>query len=529
MKIKFELITTFPRLAWCAKIQKDEDMVTVRHGPWVETRDECFFEGAWDGSLDELRFDEAVTFTGSGGRVANGSILFSSPTHMLDRIHSISVDNEFFISNSFTCLLVQAGFEPDINRPNYFFDFLNHHRAGISETEKRIYINDKYYVNLHDCVNILVNCDLTIKRILKNIPSTPVDYSDYVSFLEQTAKRIIDNAMHPSRRKAFRPVTAISQGYDSTAVSVLASRAGCTEAVTFRKSGSAFGYVDDSGTVIADYLGLHTTEYERHDFFNIKGLPESEFYLNPFLMTDKAMVLMEEQLEGALLISGRHGENFWTTIRFEIEPYLKSTTALTMSGATLVEFRLRAGFIHLPLPYSGALSAQAIYDITMSREMVPWRIGGYYDRPIARRIVEEAGVPRKAFGLYKKGGNGRFIYLELSRASRNSFDEFHRDKVLGNKSGKLFNEVAMNIRALAAKWTHRLQRKALQRLNIAPIIPVHVLDRLHLLWGSKYLYVFHWGFTQIKSRYNTPLDKGLKSFEGSIGTNQRQTNPHSPR
>ena len=33
--------------------------------------------------------------------------------------------------------------------------------------------------------------------------------------------------------------------------------------------------------------------------------------------------------------------------------------------------------------------------------MQPWSIGGTYDRPIARRIGEEAGVPREAFGQTK--------------------------------------------------------------------------------------------------------------------------------
>jgi hypothetical protein len=514
VKIRLELITTFPRLAWCAKIQKYEDTVTVRHGPWVETRDDCFFEGAWDGSFEDFRFDEAVTFTGTGGRLANGSILFSSPTHMLDRIQSIRVEDEIFVSNSFTCSLVQAGFEPDINHPNYFFDFLNHFRAGISETEKRIWVDDKYYVNLHDCVNIVVNSDLTIKRLTKNTPRQPADYTDYVSFLEQTAKRIINNAMHPARKKTFRPVTTISQGYDSTAVSVLASRAGCPEAVTLRKSGSAFGYVDDSGTVIADHLGLQTTEYERHDFFSIKGLPESEFYLNPFTMGDKSLIVMEDQLEGALLMTGRPGGYLWTTVKFEIHPYLKSPVDSAMSGAVLGEFRLRAGFIHLPLPYSGALNAQAIYDITMSREMIPWRIGGFYDRPIARRIIEEAGVPRELFGFHKKGGGGWYF------TSKIRFDEFYRGKVLANISGKRYKEVTMNIRSFATKWTHGLQRKTVerlkiqQRLNIRAIIPVYVRDRFHVLWGSKYLYVFHWGFAEIKSRYRVPLNKVPESFEG---------------
>jgi hypothetical protein len=35
--------------------------------------------------------------------------------------------------------------------------------------------------------------------------------------------------------------------------------------------------------------------------------------------------------------------------------------------------------------------------------MEPWRVNKRYDRPISRRIVESAGVPREAFGFLKSG------------------------------------------------------------------------------------------------------------------------------
>jgi hypothetical protein len=67
-----------------------------------------------------------------------------------------------------------------------------------------------------------------------------------------------------------------------------------------------------------------------------------------------------------------------------------------LSGHALGEFRLQAGFLHYPAPYVSGLHGPAIFQITHSPEMMPWRLGtGYYDRPIARRIAEEAGVPRE--------------------------------------------------------------------------------------------------------------------------------------
>jgi hypothetical protein len=38
--------------------------------------------------------------------------------------------------------------------------------------------------------------------------------------------------------------------------------------------------------------------------------------------------------------------------------------------------------------------------------MEPWTLHNGYDRPIPRRLVEEADVPRDAFGVIKRGGAG---------------------------------------------------------------------------------------------------------------------------
>jgi hypothetical protein len=65
------------------------------------------------------------------------------------------------------------------------------------------------------------------------------------------------------------------------------------------------------------------------------------------------------------------------------------------------ELRLVAGFIQLPLPFIGARNKPDIVRITESSEMDPWRLGNAYDRPIPRRIAEEAGVPRHLFGQSK--------------------------------------------------------------------------------------------------------------------------------
>jgi len=75
----------------------------------------------------------------------------------------------------------------------------------------------------------------------------------------------------------------------------------------------------------------------------------------------------------------------------------------SLGGHGMSEFRLVVSFIQLPFPYLGARRMSDILRITESSEMDPWRLDNLYDRPISRRIAEEAGVPREIFGQSKMG------------------------------------------------------------------------------------------------------------------------------
>jgi len=319
---------------------------------------------------------------------------------------------------------------------------------------------------MYDGGNIVVAPDLAIIR--QNRPATPApdDYAAYAGFLDGVVRRVSANAAHPARRRTYRPVTAISRGYDSTAVSVLARGAGCREAVTFRKSASADGYVDDDGTRIADLLGLRTTEYDRAGFLALPGIPDAEFYLGfrP-TATDRAMAVMASQLEGALFLSARDLVHFWSAAGPRAAPRLASPSAQAAHGASLGELRLRTGFLHFPVPYAGAIHSAAVRRIS---ESAPWSVGGEYDRPIPRRIAEEAGVPRELFGQRKQGGGDRTAPA-LSAAGARDF------------------------RAFCAA------HDAARRVGAPATGPGAEAE--HPMWRSPFLYVFHWGFGHMKTRY----------------------------
>jgi hypothetical protein len=414
--LEFRLINDLPRLAWAAHLRKDPWSMEVLHGPWVEVRQDCFFEGAWDGPFESCLFDRAFTIVGSGGRVTREGIVFATPSHMYERLHSFRAGGDLFVSNSLPFLLTLTGQQLDPDYPHYFLDFRDFFRAGIRVTRKQLRLLGPQVVELHDCCNLLVTPDLTITRMEKPQPPPPGDYRDYVSFLERTLADVAANASDPARGQTYRMVTMLSQGYDTAAISALAARAGCREAVTFRKSaGRSYGYVDDSGTAIGARLGLNVTEYERWDYNKLPENRDDEFYIDP-RGGDPSFALMEHQLAGGLLLSGWDGFKWGPLVRpfrrrgFPDErglPLLQMPVRKILGGSALGEFRLKTGFIHFPLSYSGRIHAPVLQALGVSEAMRPWSIGGSYDRPIARRIAEEAGIPRHMFGQIKKGGPGR--------------------------------------------------------------------------------------------------------------------------
>lgn len=500
--LDYHLDPSLPRLAWCAQVRRAEARIQVRHGPWVETQADCFFEGAWDGPYEAARFDLAETLAGSGGRLTATGMVFAGPSHTLERLYTARVDDTMYVSNSLPFVLAEANLDLDLSHPDYFFDFLHYYRLGIHTTDKSIPTAQPQRVYLHDCCNLLVASDLTLTRLEKPLSPPPKTFADYVGFLSGTVNRVCRNAQHPQRRHVYRPLAMLSQGYDTTAVATLASRAGCREAITFRKSGSERGYIDDSGATIGRYLGLSVTEYDREDFWQKRGLVEAEFYLNPYPVTDRGMVILADRLGGALLLTGRHGENFWSTDSRRALPLLQEPTAILMSGAIPAEFRLRVGYIHFAVPYAGALHAPQLYRITCSPEMRPWSIGGDYDRPIPRRIAEEAGVPREIFGQVKKGGAWFGPAPSLLPDSERDFRAFYRTQVQPLLRPQPWRQLGMDSRYVMGGGLRHVYHKLRHR---SPYLEQKMEgwfgDALHSMWSARRRYTFHWGVAHMRQRY----------------------------
>jgi hypothetical protein len=506
--IEFEPLAHLPPLAWCAHARQGAP-VRVTHGRGVETRDDGFVEGAWDDDFGEFDFDAAGALAGSGGRLRRDALVFAAPFHPLERLYVLQAAGEARVSNSLPFLLTEAGDGLDLAHPDYFFDIVRDVRGGIERPPIRLRTASGNTVGMVRCANLVLRPDATLRRVARPLGEPPSCYAEYVERLLDTTSRLAANAADPRRRATYRLVAACSRGYDSTASATIAARAGCREGVTFVQSAERSGHPiagvveragDDSGADTLRRLGMRVAAFDRGDLARLPGHPRAEFFVSsPAAITDATALLMEATLRSSVFVSGRHGERYWGPTRRCRRTAFRETDDCHLSGHALGEFRLRAGFAHFPLPYVGALHGPAIYRITHSAEMRPWKLGtGYYDRPIPRRIAEEAGVPREAFGQRKLGaGMG---WRELGAESERDFQDF------------LCSEVPPQVRRLldarpiAERLAHH-RRLAWVRSIYSHLPPVSAAldlarsDRLHMLWRSTSLYHFHWGYAKTKLRY----------------------------
>ncbi len=472
MRFRYELKPELPRLAWAACVRSQEAAVRVVHGPWVEVHDEAFVEGAWDGPFEDLRFDQAAMLVGSGARITRDGVVFAGHSDLNERLYVIRGESALHISPSLALVLAISGQSLDPKEPHYYLNFLDAYRAGIRDPRKRIRLSHGRSAEMHDVCNLRITPDLEIERVEKPWGESPGNYSTYASLMQDTLERVIRNAGDPARRQGFRPVCMISRGYDSVAVAALASKAGCREAVTYRESGSDEGTVNDDGSEIGRVLGYRTTVYERPESQPVLREGEEEFYLEPW-GSDREIAPMERQLVASMLLSGRStggwvagGGARWGLPGNSGLPQLQRPFPFT-PGCALTDFRMRVGFFHFAVPGIGAIHAPALHRLTESEEMRPWRVRKHYDKPIPRRIAEEAGVPRHMFGSVKMGGRKRAAW---PRSFRGRLWRFYHNatywaplrvlifRTLGNRLHPRWRRGSFDVQTGAAKVVEQYRR-----------------------------------------------------------------------
>lgn len=233
MKLRLVKESRLPKLAWCAVLEADTDELVIHCGPWVEQGNEVFFEGAWDGAIDNPQgIGEATICAASGAQVSGEGALFFTPTHTLSHLQSVRKSGRLFLSNSLAFLLVASN---EMYDEKYIFyeDDLNSSHMGLSKLKTRIPTSSGNEISLFYHCNILVDRELRISTVPKSAPGRFTDFASYYDFLVNGLRELAENANDASRCAKYRPLATISKGYDSTACAALSRQIDCKEAITF--------------------------------------------------------------------------------------------------------------------------------------------------------------------------------------------------------------------------------------------------------------------------------------------------------
>lgn len=503
IEFEFVLRPHLPRLAWLARMERGSQHVRVVHGRDVETTPDFFCEAAWPAPFEAGGFLEAALMSGSGARRESSAVVFTTASHTLERLHLLHSGDVLLVSNSLPFCLAEAGDGPDLAYPFYLHD-LSGVTRGVRRAPRVIPTRGGRKVELVYYTHLRVTPDLRLERLPKPAPPQFESFAHYHGWLVATAQALADNVTSPARRTRYRTVATVSSGYDSPACAVIAREAGCREALTItRAREEVYGGLDDSGEAIGRVLGLQVEVFEQSTYRDLDGFPEAEFLAGGTGGGDVVMAAMEKALGGALLFTGFLGDTVWG--RAAPDPvHSRDLVFRYPAGIALHEFRLRVGFLHLPLPQSHQRSHPSLHRITISPEMAPWTLGTDYDRPIARRIVESAGVPRDWFGHRKKAVTQPLfrdsdVEAYLSPASRADFEQFLREVPMPDtreqrRLARLHRAHLLNRRISAA---------LVRRLGLRPSHPlatIRVSDHHARPW-SKAFYLFHWGVDKLLPRY----------------------------
>jgi len=127
----------WPPLAWIACCDRANPVITVRHGPQVETREDWLCEAVWDGEFEAGDFDRTDLVFGSGIRLRDEGVVFVPAGVTVDRLQFLELGGTTWVSNSMACLLGVTGVNVDAKYDRYF-DLFWSVTKGLDGYERRV-------------------------------------------------------------------------------------------------------------------------------------------------------------------------------------------------------------------------------------------------------------------------------------------------------------------------------------------------------------------------------------------------------
>lgn len=411
---------SIPKLAWCIKLS--EQKTIINYGADVYRHENGIIEGVWDDNFDELDYVNAKHVFGSGISINGGEIILTPPSHMYECIFCIHNESDHitYLSNSLCYLL-------SLIKMTNLFEAINNMRVKNDEITKSGVLNfdpllfKDEYISLYGFYyhNVIISSTRLHLSLRENITKFS-DFNSYSDYLLETMKKLIKNSNSSQRKIVYTPLSSISKGYDSPAVSCLLKKLGNFETVTVNVN--IYG-TNDSGIDISNKLQMECHECSHPLGNTINNLNEIEYpaclseLLHEFIATiglgdDLVFFSFDQYLKDKVIFSGALGDTIWAC--GENPPPLGIPVRVPF-GKSLSEYRLRKGFIHIPLPVIGAVFPYYIYRINFLKAMLTYHVNNkyHYNRPIARRIIEDSGITRGMFANTKNAINPNPVNLQI--------------------------------------------------------------------------------------------------------------------
>jgi hypothetical protein len=408
----------WPKLAWVALVKLGSETVSVLHGPCVETHSNWCVEAVWAGDFSKGNFDLTDVIAGTGVRIRGQKVFFVSSGDTLNRLHHFQAEETLYVSNSLSALMAVADLTlfSDYDYANAMESIKNgllSYLREIPSTRGSIHLT---------CFNNLAVIGSKVAEVAK--PSSAPDFTDFATYRDYmfaSARRVGENARARERRHNILLVATVSSGYDASAAAVLAREAGAREAVTIEQARRAPGHmfnVNDSGAAVARQLGMTCKVYSRAR----KNYPfEDALWASTGNVGDINLAIFDYPEKLCLLFSGFIGDVLWDRDIYQTEPLRRKDT----SGARFSECRLELGVFNCSPVFWGCHNEGQICALSKRQEMLPWTLGTKYDRPIPRRLAEEAGIARESFGTRKRLSSfARRYGRPLSANLREDFAKF---------------------------------------------------------------------------------------------------------
>lgn len=287
---------------------------------------------------------------------------------------------------------------------------------GLSQYPRKLFSNEDIEIYRYSYCRLRVKGD----ELIEFQYQTPYAFNSFDSYRNLLIETIEQARVNIN---AIEVASYVSSGYDSVACAALASSVGGKLAFSIKKSRDGF---DDSGASIALDLGMNAVEFDRRSrklvsksfswgLTNFEILEEDDAHRYEFfvgLNFEDEILSIDYDLKNHIVLTGFNGDKLWALKSPAQNNFARTET----SGSSMYEFRLRSGFVHIPIPMLFVQLSDQIFNISNSDEMSHYKLPNTeYNRPIPRRIAEELGVQRSSFGVRKTAASTMVENLDQFR------------------------------------------------------------------------------------------------------------------